>query len=653
MNKFGKIVSLTLAVAVCMGSACFPVLANEVEVPAVALEENLVSIAAVEDFSIENNPYSYVKTFDDDEQIKSHILYNESSKYKNVLSTSTSNPGIGFGPGYKDNSLILTFYSGHRDDVYGGKEKEDSYGNAAQLSFTTAPETVYANPTTGGLVKLSLEDATVGANKVAFWTKAQKKDTTNRAEPEFISYSISFRNSGASNVNVRIPNDGEWHYIVADLANPIGRGFDGINVSSSCDGTFGSTNGGKPVLKLDGKSGIYPLDKQERPIKDIAEAYVLVSGEYKKVKAFDIQYGMVADGAYVNIPDAAGNPAYYRTDNKVYIQTKDENGGIVYVEDENGNLIFDIKSGKYVEIPDVSVMNERYDVASVESYLVDEAGEKLLDEEGNPIPQAICGNLTKEIWREQIFIDDMLFYRTTESGNRTTFLPSSEEDVEYYSSTALDSVLIDGVKVFDVDEDGDYRVISIPRDVDLANPDLSRFLVVPKCPDVVIAANKDGGTSLPVDPSVGTMKSGAVGSIKLPANMNGKAIVTITSALGTNEEYSFDLKPGLDLSVIAKGGEFTKITRARRNFTLFNYAEDERYVQVLAVIRDRNTNELVSIVTNGNPVKIDAGASKQVGVTLPSVPNPDGCVAHFYFYDSATSMNQVCASVSIIPEIKN
>lgn len=652
MNKISKIVSLALAAAICAGSVSIPVLASEVETAAVN-SETAVTIAALENFSIENYPFSFVKTLDEDDQIKDHIVYNESSKYKNLLSTRTSNPGYSFGPGYKGDAMILNFYAGYRDKSYGGEEKESSYGNAAQLWFTTKSETLYANPTTGGIVSLPLSKATVGTNKVAFWTKTEKNDNHDRQEAEYVSYSISFRNCGASGVNVRIPNDGQWHYVVADLATPFGEGFDGINVSSSCDGTFGSKNGGKPVLKLNGKQGIYPLDNQDRPITDIPEAYVLIDGEYVKVKTFNVEYEADPEGAYVNIPKDDGTPVYYRSDNTRYILTKDEKGGIVYLADDNGDLLFDIKSGTYITMPDPDVnFADRYTISNVESYRVDDSGAKLLDEEGNPIPAVICGDLVKEIWQQQIYIDEMLFYRTTESGKRTTFLPSGEEDVAYYANTDLDSVLIDGVKVFDVDEDGDHRVLTIPQDIDLSNPDLTRFKVETKCPDVIYAANKDGGTSLPIDISEkGNMKSGSVGSITLPSTIDGKATVTVTSALGTMEEYLFDVKWGFDLSVIDSRGVDT-VSGGRKSFTIQNYSDKEKNVQILAAVKDSVTGELklVAVSTAANGV-IPAGESKAISLTvnMPSSLDKTTHSIYYYFYDSVTAMNQVASTLVTRP----
>ncbi len=653
MNKFGKILSMALAAAVSVSSVCFPVLANNVEDADINSE---VSVAAMENFSIEKYPYSYVKTLDDENQIKDHIVYNESSKFRNLLSTQTSNPGFGFGPGYKGDAMILTLYSGHRNRSYGGDEKESSYGNAAQIDFTTKAETVYSNPTTGGQIALNLSEATRGTNKLAFWTKAEKTDTTDRVAPETISYSLSPRGGiTGSSVTVKIPADGQWHYVVADLEVPYGEGFAGFNFGCGNTNAFGNVNGGAPYLKLDGKEGFYPVDDQNRYIEDIPEAYVLVDGEYKKTKLFNVTYKEDPYGAYVNIPNGEGNPVYYRTDNVIYLKTLDANGGITYVEDtENGDLIFDIKSGQYISAPNAQeIMATRYtvDLDAIESYLVDDAGEKLLDEAGNPIPQKICGNLVKEIWTTQVYIDDMLFYRTTESGGRTTFMASGEEDVAYGSNTELSQVLVDGVPVYDVELDGDNRVLTLPKDLKLDDPEAAkRIEVVTKTPDVILEANKDGGAFIPVDISeTGAIRSGSVGTVTLPATDKGIAKVSVISSLGAIEDYSFTIQRGYDLSIIGTKGT-DKFTAGRKTFTIQNYSETEdKTVQIMAVVKDKTTNELKTVtlsnIANGT---IPAGGSKDVylNVSLTGIDKEDYAnhMIYFYFYDSVTSMNQVVST---------
>ncbi len=647
MNKIGKIVSLALAAAVCAGSVSIPVSAAEVEAT------GIVSAASTGSFSVEKYPYSYVKTFDSSDQIVKSVSWNESGKHRNLLSTRTSNPGRDNGPGHIGDAMILTFYSAHADNSYGPMEAEaiSNYGNVVDVTFTELPETVYANETTGGVVKLSLSDATTGANKIGLWTKAKKKDSYERQEPEYVSYNINFSGTSASGITVKIPNDGEWHYVVADLATPIGDGLTGIRVSSSCSATFGSENNGRPKLKLDGTTGIYPLDSQSRQIKDIESAYVLnEDGEYQLIKTENVEYEYdpTGEGAFVNTASEGETPTYCRTDNSIYLKVVNENGEVVYTVDENGDLIYNIKTGSYVHVDDpAAVLAERYTVSKVESYIMDPENEnqKLLDEEGNPIPAEICGNLVGEIWQTEIYIDDMVFYRTTESGGRTTFIPSNGDDIPYYNNTELDSVLIDGVKVYDAEDDGERRVLSIPKDTDLSNPDLSRFTVTPKCPHIILTANKDGGSFIPVDSSAGYMKSGSVGSITLPSSIDGKAVVTIISASGAIKDYEFDVEWGYDLSITAVGSRNT-YSGSRKTFTIKNYDEEnDRTVQVVGAVKNKVTNELISIAA-GNVTTIPAGQEASVSVNstaLPGAgyPDPENCSIYLYFYDSIATMNQV------------
>jgi len=657
MNKFGKIISLALSAAICAGSVSIQALASEAEETAVN-SESAVSVAATSDFSIENYPYSFVKTLDDDEQIKDHIVYNESSKYKSPLSTRTANPGFSIGPGYKNDGLIFTCLSGHLDQSYGGIEKDQGFGNVANIWFTTKSETLYFNPTTGGSVSLPLSQATVGTNKVAFWTKTEKNDKCDRQELDYVTYAISFRNCGASEISVKIPNDGQWHYVVADLAVPFGEGFEGIDIKvgnvanmfgSEDKAVFPSATNGRPVLKLDGRSGVYPVDKLNRPITDIEDAYVLIDGKYVRVRTETVEYSPDPDGIYINIPTDPETPAYYRLDETCrYKAVTNSKGETEYKEDKDGNYMFDIKSGKHIDITNVD-FNDRHSITKVESYRVDSAGKQILDDEGNPIPEVICGELVKDIWSQNIYIDEMLFYRTTESGGRTTVLPSGEEDVAYYANTDLNSVLIDGVPVYDIDMDGDNRVISIPQDIDLSNPDLSRFQVGTKCPDVILAPNRDGSTFIPVDISeTGSMRSGSTGSITLPSTIDGKAIVTVTSALGTMKEYLFDVKWGYDLSIIATKGTDV-MAGGRKTFTIQNYSDQERNVQILAALKDNTTNELKSVaVSNATTGVIPANGSKDVylSVSLSSITKEEykNHSIYFYFYDSVTSMNQVAST---------
>ncbi len=649
MNKFRKILSVILTAFVFVGSISIPAWAAETEEVTIDNAEDAVSVASKPDFSIENYPYSYLKTFDDDTQLKDYILYNESSKYNNLLSTKTSNPGLNFGPGVSGECMVLTAYSGYMSS-YGGAESQQGYGNVADTYFTTKNEIVHTNPTTGASVGLTLSEATVGVNKVAFWTKAMKTDTTDRVAPENISYGIRFSGSGAS-INVQIPADGEWHYVVADLDVPFSEGFTGINISANNSGVFGSANGGRPTLKLDGTEGVYPIDNENEPMIDIQSAYVLHNGEYVRAEVLNKEFEPDPNGRYVNIPDADGENVYHKTDYRTYIKTTDENGGVIYVEDENGTYIYDVVTGEYLVPPDLT---DRYKLVKVESYQVDEQGKQILDDNGNPIPVTICGNLVKEIWQSQIYIDEMLFYRTTESGNRTTFMYSGEQGSSYYSNTDLQSVIIDGVEEYNADLDGENRVITIPKDFDLSDPATAdRIQITTKCPDVVYAGQKNGNYFVPVDTSTsGVIRSGSIGKITLPETIDGKAIVTVTSSSGLMEEYSFDLKWGYDLSVVSKSGRFDIISPALRMVELKNFGEEARTVQMLVVIRDRYTNELKGLVldtTDGTTIQ--PGESVNLRARFPSVDNVDSCVAYFYFYDSITTLNQVASPVAIIPEL--
>lgn len=649
MNKFRKVISLALAAALSTGAVSIPVFASDTAKAEIINAEDAVSVAAKEDFTIENYPYSFTKTFDDDEQLKDKITYNESSKYKSLLSTRTSNPGLTFGAGYQGDAMIITAYSGHMDN-YGGTETDQGYGNVADTSFTTKNEVVYTDPTTGASVGLTLSEATVGVNKVAFWTKAVKADTTDRETPENVTYTIKFTGSGASSINVQVPMDDEWHYIVADLDVPFSEGFTGINISSNCSGTFGSVNSGRPYLKLDGTPGEYPIDDQNEYIRDIdGIVYVLKNGEYVRAKIKDKEFVANSEGRYLNIPKADGTPTYHKTDYLTYIKTVDEEGNTIYVEDENGTYIYDVKDGKYYEATDLT---DRYDLTTVSAYQVDESGNYINDENGDLIPLDICGNLVEEVWQTQIYIDEMLFYRTTESGGRTTFMPSGEEGSAYYNNTDLKGVNIDGVEVYNFDNDGNDRTIKIPRDFDLSDPATAdRIQITTKCPDVIFTGAKNGNNFIPIDVSeTGIMRSGSIGKIKLPESIDGKAVVSVISSSGYMEEYEFDLQWGYDLSVIGKNGRFDIISAALRSIEMKNYGDEPRTVQTLVVIRDKDTNELKGVVTDtDNGTTIQPGETANLRVRFPSVENPDSCIAYFYFYDSIYTLNQVASPMAIIP----
>ncbi|MDD4688166.1 MAG: hypothetical protein PHE51_00265 [Eubacteriales bacterium] len=664
MNKYGKIVSLVLSVAICASSMLIPVYANEAITDEIA-ENNDILLAAVEDFSVEKYPYSLTTAFDDESEVRDSILYNESNKYKNSLSTKAGNPSLTFGPGYNGNAMIWTAYSGHREDIYGGKEKEQEYGNAAQVSFATKDRVVYADPTTGAQVSLNLSNAVKGANKIAFWTKGEKTDRTDRVVPETFSYSFAFRGVTGS-VSVKIPSDGNWHYVVADLATPIGEGFGGFNLAMNTN-----ESGGAPALKLDGTPDAYPLDENEQYIRDIDQAYVKKDGQFVLVKAFNFTYEPDPEGIYVNIPTDTGAPVYYRTDQKRYILTKDSEGGEVYLEDVNGDYIKALKKGGYVKMPDPEVnFADKYSLANVESYEVDESGQKKLDNEGNPIPQLICGNLVKEVYSTQICIDEMLFYRTTESGGRTSFFPSREEDYDYYTNTELDSITLEGSLLYDVDLDGENRVLYIPTGFDLSAADAKKhFTVITKCPNLLYTGVKDGTRFIPIDVSeTGPMKSGSYGIISLPNEIGGNAVVTVISSNGMTQDYIFEVREGLKLSAAGKdrfdryGNPqrlFEKITGGSRDIEVTNYGDEAQHVQIVLVVRDKTTNELKAIAVDSSNGGMDVapydGTDGTIGkfkITIPSGLSIDeNSIAHFYIVDSLAGMKKLAQPVIIEPSL--
>jgi len=144
------------------------------------------------------------------------------------------------------------------------------------------------------------------------------------------------------------------------------------------------------------------------------------------------------------------------------------------------------------------------------------------------------------------------------------------------------------------------------------------------------------------------MRSGSTGSITLPSTIDGKAIVTVTSALGTMKEYLFDVKWGYDLSIIATKGTDV-MAGGRKTFTIQNYSDQERNVQILAALKDNTTNELKSVaVSNATTGVIPANGSKDVylSVSLSSITKEEykNHSIYFYFYDSVTSMNQVAST---------
>ena len=131
------------------------------------------------------------------------------------------------------------------------------------------------------------------------------------------------------------------------------------------------------------------------------------------------------------------------------------------------------------------------------------------------------------------------------------------------------------------------------------------------------------------------------------------------------KDYEFDLKWGLELTATGKDRTdrngrplklFEKISSGLRDIEITNFGEETKHVQIMLVIRDRDTNELKNVALDQSKVGQDIAPGQTVGfkVNIPSgLGDVNNCIAYFYCLDSVTGMNKMAPTVIIDPSLYN